>query len=248
MKKELTDMGLSDKEAQVYLVCLKTGESTANRIAGLCNLPRSTIYDVLEKLKHIGLITSLVKDKKTYFTANNPDLILKFLDEKEKESIDSFKEKKDRFKKISPELKKIQNIIHKKPVAEVFEGIISVSKVIDEIAENATSLKIIGSQQKAIEKLGYRTDRFRVKRKKTGFKVKQILEESQEARKEKKDKLTQVKFLKSLSDSHEGMFIYENTVVHLIESDEIIAIRIKSKEYTQAREIIFNELWKIAKD
>ena len=67
MIQELLNYGLSEKEANTYLICLKTGEATANRISELSNYPRSTTYDILERLKNLGLVSTCVVDSKTNF-------------------------------------------------------------------------------------------------------------------------------------------------------------------------------------
>ncbi|MFQ5620686.1 MAG: TrmB family transcriptional regulator [Candidatus Nanoarchaeia archaeon] len=247
MKPELRRLGLSEKEIELYLICIKTGESTANRIAELARLARSTTYDVLEKLRHKGFITTFVKDKKTYFLANNPEVILTSIEEKKKSKIKEFEDQESALQGIIPELKLMQHQINKKPVAEVFEGKVSISRVLDEIVENAEYIKIMGNQENAIKKIDYRTDRFRMKRKERDVKVYQLLEDSPEARREKIDKFTKVRFIKSISKSKDAIFIYNDTTVHLILAEEISAIRIKSKEYTQAQEICFDELWSVAK-
>ncbi|MBS3158284.1 hypothetical protein J4206_03275, partial [Candidatus Woesearchaeota archaeon] len=51
VEEQLREYGLSDKEAKVYLACLKAGVCTANKISILTDLRRSTTYDVLESLK-----------------------------------------------------------------------------------------------------------------------------------------------------------------------------------------------------
>lgn len=248
MEKELIEFGLSKKESEIYIVCLKIGEATANRISSLAGLHRSTTYDILDKLRHNGFITTVVKDKKTYFIANNPRIILTSLNEQKKEFLNSISERKKIFRKLIPEFKQIQNVVNFKPTAEVFEGKVSISKVLDEIVENASYLKIIGNQENALEKIGYRANKFRMRRKERGFKVYQILEDSKEARKEKADKYTEVRFLKSIKNSMDAIFIYNDTTVHLILGHELSIIRIKSKEHTKAQEINFDELWKISKE
>ncbi len=77
--------------------------------------------------------------------------------------------------------------------------------------------------------------------------VKQILEVSDESKKLKNDKYTEVKFLKSLNESKEATFIFEDYVYHLLLEEEISGIKIKSKEHFKTNEIIFDSLWKIAK-
>jgi len=236
MRQELIEYGLSEKEVQVYLSCLKVGEDTANRISDLTELPRSTTYDILEKLKQYGLITTCIVGSKTHFIAGNPEVLLTNLEER-----------KQKIRKILPELKKVKNQIGKKPLSEVFQGKVAIIKLLDEILENAKSLKIIGSQGNALEKIGYHPEAFRVKRLAGKIPVKQILEISEESKKIKKDKYTEIKFLKSLNESKEGTFIYNDSVVHFNFQYELTAIKIISKDHARAMEIMFDELWKVAK-
>ena len=233
MKQELIDYGLSEKEAETYLTCLKLGEATANRIAEIVTLPRSTTYDILEKLKSQGLITICQIKNKTHFIVSSPEILITSLDEK-----------KYRIKKILPQLKRIRNKISKKPVAEVFQGKIAIIKLLDEILNNAKELKVIGSQGNAFEKIDYHPEKFRLKRLEKEIQIKQILEISDESKKIPKDKYTEIKFLKSLNESKEGTFIYEDIVVHIILQYELSAIKIKSKDHAKATEIMFDELWK----
>lgn len=236
MQEELIDFGLSDKEANVYLTCLKVGQATANRIAELSRLARSTTYDILERLKSLGLITVLIVDNKTQFIANNPDVLLTFLSEK-KRSIES----------VLPTLKEIYKKVEAKPYAEVFQGKIAIIKIFDEILDNARSLKVVGSQGNALKKIEYHPEKFRLKRLEQRIRIKQILEISEESKQIKNDKYTEVRFLKSLNESTEGMFIFEDYVYHIIFQYEISAIKIKSKDHAKAMEIMFDELWRKAK-
>jgi len=82
MIKELIEYGLSDNEANIYVNCLKLGQATANRISELSSFPRSTTYDILDKLKNIGLISTCIIDNKTHFIANDPSALMTSLNEK----------------------------------------------------------------------------------------------------------------------------------------------------------------------
>jgi sugar-specific transcriptional regulator TrmB len=236
MLQELIDYGLSDKEANVYMICLKTGQATANRIAELADLARSTTYDILERLKSLGLLTTCLIDNKTQFIANNPDVLLTFLDEKRQE-----------IKTILPDLKEIYKKVEDRPTAEVFQGKIAIIKIFDEILENAKDLLVIGSQGNALEKIGYHPEKFRLKRFEKKIKIRQILEISNDSKKIKNDKFTKVRFLRPLNESKEGMFIFEGFVYHIIFQYEISAIKIKSRDHANAMKIMFEELWKKAK-
>jgi len=237
MLQELINYGLSDKEANVYLICLKTGQATANRIAEFANLARSTTYDILDRLKTLGLITTCVIDNKIQFIANNPEVLLT-----------SLSEKKQAIENILPSLKDILKKVQDKPSAEVFQGKIAIIKIFDEILDNSKELKVIGSQGNALEKIGYHPEKFRLKRLEKKIKIRQILEVSKESKEIKKDPFTEVRFLKSLNNSKEGIFIFDEYVYHIIFQYEISAIKIKSKDHAKAMEIMFEELWEKAKN
>jgi hypothetical protein len=181
----------------------------------------------------MGLISTIVIDNKTNFIANNPETLITSLDEK-KSAISS----------IMPSLKKSYKKIEDKPTAEVFQGKIAIIKIFDEILDNAKTIKVIGSQGNALEKIGYHPEKFRLKRIQNKIKIKQILEISEESKKIKNDKYTEVRFLKSLNPSKEGMFIFEDYVYHIIFQYEISAIKVKSKDHAQTMEIMFDDLWK----
>jgi len=236
MLQELIQYGLSEPEANTYLICLKTGQATANRIAELADSPRSTIYDILERLKNLGLISTCIIDNKTNFIANSPETLLVLLNEK-----------KDSIKKVLPDLDKMYKQVGEKPKAEVFQGKTAILKLFDEILSNAKELYVVGSQGNALEKIGYHPEKFRIRRLERKIKIKQILEDSKEARSVEPDKYTEVRFLKSLSDSKEGTFIFDDYVYHIIFQYEISAIKIKSKDHADTVKISFNEMWKLAK-
>ncbi len=237
MEEELREYGLSEKEAKLFLICLKTGEATANRLSELIDLPRSTVYDLLTKLINQGLISTTLKNSKTYYLANNPKVLLKSLDDK-----------RYKIERILPHLIEIQNQIHDKPIAEVYEGKKGIIFALDSILNNAKSIKLIGSRENAIKVIEYHPDNFIAKRIEKKIPIKQILEESSEARKLKTLKYSKVKYLESIKNSKNVVFIYGDTVINLILGPELSVIKVQSKEYAQFQEILFDELWKTAKE
>jgi len=104
MEEQLQEYGLSEKEADVYLACLKMGPSTANRISSATDLRRSTTYDILESLKAKGLISSFIREKKYYFQAADPSELLAFMHAKE-----------EKLKQILPQLERIKATVTGRP-------------------------------------------------------------------------------------------------------------------------------------
>jgi sugar-specific transcriptional regulator TrmB len=68
----LTDIGLSNNQARVYLAALSLGASTPVEIARAADVKRTTVYPVLESLIHMGLVDSVVKGTKNRYLAADP--------------------------------------------------------------------------------------------------------------------------------------------------------------------------------
>ena len=72
-------LGLSDKEAHVYLSLLEHGTSSVRSLAASTKLNRGTTYDILKKLREVGLASFFHKNTKQHFVAEDPEKILKLL-------------------------------------------------------------------------------------------------------------------------------------------------------------------------
>src|SRR3989338_5531194 len=69
----LRDIGLSEKEATIYLASLSLGSSTVLKIARRSNMKRTTVYSVIDTLKEKGLIRIDLKGLKQKYIAENPE-------------------------------------------------------------------------------------------------------------------------------------------------------------------------------
>ena len=84
MLETLIKLGLSDKEAKVYLAALKLGTGTAAKIAQAASLNRPTTYVILEKLSKMGLISTHNAQKIQLFNAEDPERLSDLLQERKK--------------------------------------------------------------------------------------------------------------------------------------------------------------------
>jgi len=118
LHKTLEELGLSDKEAKVYLACLELGPSSVQKIAQYADINRVTTYVILESLIKKGLASTIEKGKKTFFIPEDPEQLSILLNKKQEE----IEDKKRSLKKIMPELKDLLKLAGKKPVVRVYEG------------------------------------------------------------------------------------------------------------------------------
>ena len=70
---KLAQLGFSDKEAKTYLASIKLGTSTIQTISNLSGVNRATTYLAVESLMKKGLMSSVMKGKKRYFTVEAPE-------------------------------------------------------------------------------------------------------------------------------------------------------------------------------
>lgn len=111
LSKDLQNFGLDEKEAKTYLAVLELGEGNIGRIVKKSGIKRTTLYDVIESLKKKGLLSMVRRDKRTVYLAEDPRVLEEGLEEK-----------RQKFKKMLPELLSIANFLDNKPKIRYFEG------------------------------------------------------------------------------------------------------------------------------
>lgn len=141
-EKYLQEIGLSDKEAGVYLALLSVDNDSVVDLSKKTKINRTTIYPVLESLSKKGLISEVKIDKKIRFQAEPPERLATFV---ERQKI-LFEEKAERVKDIVPQLKGIQRDTGERPIVKVYEGrdgaISAVEEIYNSNSEDGTSYSI----------------------------------------------------------------------------------------------------------
>jgi sugar-specific transcriptional regulator TrmB len=97
---QLQGLGLSDKEAKVYVAALFLGASPVQKIAEQADVNRATAYVILEQLQEMGLISQSREGKKTVFIAEPPESFEGLFDRQR----DQIEERRSHLKNILPTL------------------------------------------------------------------------------------------------------------------------------------------------
>ncbi len=128
--KELVNLGLSEKEAKVYLAALELGKSVVQKIARKAEVNRATTYVIIDVLMKKGLISSYAEGKKQYFCAESPEkLNLLF-----REQITIIQKREEYLKEILPNLKALEVGDKNKPIVRYFEGKEGLKSIAEEIS------------------------------------------------------------------------------------------------------------------
>src|SRR3989338_7815136 len=76
---------LTQGEEKVYRTLLKINESSIGNILKFSGVSHSKIYDILKRLGEKGLVSTITKNGKQYFSAANPKILQNLIEEKEKQ-------------------------------------------------------------------------------------------------------------------------------------------------------------------
>mgnify|MGYP001598900948 FL=1 len=241
MEKEivLRSLGLKDDETKVYIELLKLGQSKVNNIARKVNLPRTTVYNILNSLSLKGLVSYTIRSGVKFFESVDPNRLIQL----EQEKIGNLKS-------ILPDLEGMKNVVVEKPRIEIFEGKEGIKSILEDILKTGESMAGY-SIMELLNLLGYYFPNFIKRRVKLGIKTRVIMAKSAETvelKKNDKNELREIRFMPEASRFRLGCYVYGNKVAILItKKEEPLGILIENRELAETQRVIFERLWKIAK-
>lgn len=117
-EKYLEELGLSDKEAAIYVVLLSVDHASVLDIAKKTKIKRPTVYVALDSLEKKGLVSETQIGKKVHYQAEPPERLETYV-ERQKTAL---LEQQKRLKDFIPQLKSIQRQGGERPMVKYFEG------------------------------------------------------------------------------------------------------------------------------
>ena len=88
--KNLEHFGLSTNAARAYCSLLKSNPATGYEISSQANIPRSAVYNVLNKLESMGMISGMGDKPKRYIPLS-PSSLIEHLENSHQDSIEELK-------------------------------------------------------------------------------------------------------------------------------------------------------------
>lgn len=249
MNELLREIGLTDSEIKVYLTLLELGDSTKGPITNSSQITGSKTYEILERLKHKGLISEYIKDKIKHYKASNPNQILRYLEEKQEKITDV----EEKIKNILPTLLLKFQSSKKDQEVELFTGLKGLQAIFYEqieIMNSGETNYVIGGtkgiDEEAVIAFFQKIHQLRAKKK---IKTKMLYNKRQ---KTNTDELfntyayTTTKYIDHTSPV--AINIYNDRTVIIIFGKQISAIHIKSEEVANSFLEYFHMLWTQAEE
>jgi len=237
VEKTLVSLGLTKNESITYLTLLKLGEVRTGVLSKETGINRSLIYRVLESLQKKGLVSEVVKENRSYFSAHNPKNIKKMLEEKEQD-----------LEEIMPSLLKINKEESESMHVEVYSGLKGIKTVLRNQLDNVKEFYVLGAGNEFASLTDYFYDQYYTIR--IGRKIKQRVlfksEAKDRAMKVSKTPYSEVRVLDSSYKIPIAIIIYRDNVAFISWNDKK-AIVINSKNMAGGFIEQFNFLWRISR-
>lgn len=244
MKETLIrSLGLTEQQAKIYLTLLELGPTSVGKLINKVVIDRSSCYDCLKRLIKRGLVTFIIKDKKRYFEAVNPDRLLQILSEQES----SLKSKKEDLIKIMPTLIKKSKSKVRLEEATVYKTKQGMRSFFDLTLKDVKEILVISGTGKALKNMPHYFLKWHRIRKEKNIDFKIIF--NNELRNDPITKMPscEVKFMPKEYSSPSTTLIFGDKVGILLWSDTPTAFVIDSKEIAKTYKKYFELIWSISK-
>lgn len=139
-KQSLIQAGLSDEQAEVYEILIKSGELPARKIAQKTTIKRGLVYKTLERLMEIGLVEKDDKKKAVAIFKPKHPLILKEIAETKKQQAEN---NLFALNGMMSQLNADFNLASGKPGVQFYEGVDGMKKIYDDILDYGKSFHLI---------------------------------------------------------------------------------------------------------
>lgn len=128
----LKNLGLSEKEAIIYLALLQGGQATAYQIAKRSGLKKPTTYVILDGLIERGAARKLLKERGANYIATDP--------------VEIFVEARSRFEQAESLLPQLRALVNNKKIigASYFEGIAGIKEMYKKLLQKTAGKSYVG--------------------------------------------------------------------------------------------------------
>ncbi len=215
------------------LTASTTNKSKSTSPGGLF---RTTVYEGLEALKKKGFVNCFSKKRVTYYSAEEPERVVRFAQNK----VDALKE-------ILPELTARSGQSRQRPRVRFYQGLEDMKIIMQEILDEADKLLGLGGADELLDTLGdWHLQHFLDERIKRKIPLQVILRDTPKARERQKlgaSQLREVKLIPSKPEFKGLTYIWKNKVAMFSFIKDFVAVVIENQELADMQRGMFVGLW-----
>jgi len=237
--KVLRDLGLTEKEAKVYLAATELGSSQVSAIGHKAQINRVTTYDILEKLKKRGLVSFYSKEKIKYFSPINPENLL-----------EEFESRTQNLRSALPKFKRLTGELNH-PRIRYFEGIEGIKAIYANTLKSKTEILNYANSEEIRAKYPEYDKEYVAKRAKKKIYLRCLSpqdEQTQAIQVKDTECFRELRIIPADNFPFTNeISIYDDKVAIISFKDELIGMIIESSEIANSQRAIFEMCWQYAK-
>jgi len=233
-------LDLNEVEIKIYLALLENDKLGITGISESINLSRTNVYNYVEKIEEMGLISKVPDSATLKYQAVSPDKILEVLKTKE----DDIKGKIAQFKKILPELKNLES--EKNPTqVKMYEGEEGLARIIEKLLKDE-SLKIIfhsDIKKPFFPELLNEFLKYSREKKQNIQEIRSHLNKNNDYKPTEKNPNHSLKVAPKSLNLKSDMIITPNRVLYVSYQGRFLGVEVSNKFMTETQNSIFDMIW-----
>lgn len=244
MRHLLKQLNFSEKEINIYLAALAMGSAPISKLAKKAGIKRPTAYVILEKLEEKGLVSLSEKKNKQIFVIQDPDKLLKMIEQQKEELLEKEEEIKKNLPKFKALIKKDTSI----PLFRYYEGREAVWNIFDDLIESKQNASVVAAGE-IYNILGMKrfTKNVVQKRFQLGTEARIIADQHPEnlrGWKEEKTIIRNYRFLPKDIVLDTSVYLYANKIALIFLKGNLSGIIIENEKLFLVFKFMFDSLWR----
>ncbi len=239
LQQILKKIGLSDKEAKVYLAVLELGESTVLPISKKSGFKRTYCYDILSGLVEKNLVSFVIKNGRRRYKAEDPKKIHHRLNNH-----------LILYESVLPQLNSLYNTrVGGKPKVSFYEGVKEIFTLYEQII-GAKQLDAIASPLHIEKYIGKYFNKILDKAFTKDLILRELMPQSSTLATYQKSYIKpyhEYRFLSGITELKTDMMLFENKLVLVSYGETPHAVVIEDSSIVQTQRILFNIIWNASK-
>ena len=246
MIEQLQKLGLSQKEASIYMATLELGEaSPVSTIANKASINRTTAYDILEILVNRGLVITSTQNKYKYYRAQPPEKLIAYL----KEQSNKYSRLAEETEELLPELNTHYRALTGRPKVYFYEGLEGLIRVYEGSLNSSEEILAYASDQENQKAVSWYFPKYYKRRAEKGIPIRALFPDTpidRERHSLDKEELRQSRILpKEIMDFTPEVNFFDNKIM-IADWEEKLGIIIESEAIVKVFKQSFELAWEAA--
>lgn len=240
MNNKLIELGLTVKEAGVYLAMIQSGDSTADQLAKTTKLNRSTTYVQITLLTERGLVTTFKRGKKTFFSAESPNNLFRIIEQKKQ----MITHQESEIQQLVPELLKMYGGSVDRPSVRVFEGKEGLVSMRNSMLDSGAKEIKVAFSFDSMAKIFSEEEMMNFSNKRASKKIESVL-----MYKKTGDDIPSVppQKIRRVKDADypfgSDLYIYNDVVSFASTKDQIVGVSITNADIAKTMRMLYDKAW-----